>query len=107
MLNQVVLVGRITKLEELKKENDKTFTVITLAVPRSYKNAEGIYDTDFISCILWDNVAKSTLEYCNKGDIVGVRGRLQTKTIEENRTALELIAEKITFLSSKRKENEE
>ena len=110
MLNQLVLVGRLVRKPELREaENKKKYTFITLAVPRSFKNVNGEYDTDFIDCILWDNVAASTVECCNKGDVVGVRGRIQTRLIEQEETKknqLEVIAEKITFLSSKSKIDE-
>ena len=105
MLNQLVLVGRLVKKPELREaENKKKYTFITLAVPRSFKNIKGEYDTDFIDCILWDNVAASTVEYCGKGDIVGVRGRVQTRVVEKEETKkylLEVIAEKVTFLTNK------
>lgn len=104
MLNQLVLVGRLVKKPELREtENSKKYSFITLAVPRSFKNMNGEYDTDFIDCVLWDSVAASTVKYCNKGDIVGVKGRIQTRMVEkdENKKYLiEIIAEKVTFLSS-------
>ena len=107
MLNQLILVGRLVKKPELKEaENKKKYTFVTLAVPRSFKNINGEYDTDFIDCVLWDNVALNTVQYCNKGDIIGVRGRIQTRLVEKEDTknsVLEVIAEKITFLSSKDK----
>ena len=107
MLNQLVLVGRLVRQPELKEsENKKKYTYITLAVPRSFKNANGEYDTDFIDCILWDNVATNTVEYCKKGDIVGVRGRIQSRVIEEEnddkKSVIDIICEKVTFLSSKK-----
>lgn len=108
MLNQVVLVGRLVRKPELREsENGKRMSYITLAVPRSFKNMNGEYDTDFIDCLLWDNVAASTVEYCGKGDIVGVKGRLQSRIVEKetgNVNRLEVVAEKVTFLSSKSKE---
>lgn len=108
MLNQLVLVGRLVKKPELREaENKKKYAFITLAVPRSFKNVNGEYDTDFVDCILWDNVAANTTEYCNKGDIIGVRGRIQTRIIEKENTKntiIEVIAEKITFLTNKNKE---
>lgn len=108
MLNQLVLVGRLVKKPELKEAgNSKKYSFITLAVPRSFKNANGEYDTDFIECSLWDNVAVSAVDYCNKGDIIGVKGRLQTRVIEKENSkkyVLEVIAEKVTFLSSNKKE---
>ncbi len=110
MLNQVVLVGRVVKEVELKEtENAKKYSFITLAVPRSYKNMNGRYDTDFIECMLWDNVAKNVAEYCKKGDIIGVKGRLEVYQKEENDkkiSQLHLVADKVTFLSQKREDNE-
>ena len=104
MLNQVVLVGRLVRKPELREtEKGKKLSFITLAVPRSFKNMNGEYDTDFIDCILWDNIAVSTVEYCNKGDILGVKGRLQSRTIEKetgNLTQIDVVAEKVTFLSN-------
>lgn len=106
MLNQIVLVGRLVKKPELKEtENKKKYAYITLAVPRSFKNANGEYDTDFIDCALWDIVASNAAEYCHKGDIVGVRGRIQSRIVEKDdskETVIDIICEKITFLSSKK-----
>jgi len=74
MLNQTVLVGRLANDPELyETETGKKLTRITLAVPRTYKNINGEYDTDFIGCKLWQNVAQSTTDYCRKGDLVGMK----------------------------------
>ena len=104
MLNQVVLVGRLVRDPELRTtESNKNVTTITLAIPRSFKNMNGEYDTDFIDCILWESTAKSTSEYCKKGDIVGIKGRIQSRIVEkekEKKYLTEIIAEKVTFLSS-------
>lgn len=73
MLNQVVLVGRIVRTPELRvTDTGKKTTTVTLAIPRSYKNIEGEYETDFLDCTLWTNVAENTTEYCKSGDMVGV-----------------------------------
>ena len=69
MLNQVVLVGRIVKTPELRvTETGKKTATVTLAVPRNYKNMNGEYDTDFLDCTLWTNVAENTTEYCQTGE---------------------------------------
>ncbi len=112
MLNQTVLVGRLVRDPELREtDNGRKVTNITLAVPRSYKNLNGEYDTDFISCVLWKGVAESTVEYCKRGDLVGVKGRIQSRNIaledETKKQVVEVVAEKITFLSSKRSEETE
>lgn len=105
MLNQVVLVGRLVTNSEIKEtEEGKKVSNITIAIPRSYKNAEGEYETDFIQVVLWNGIAENTVEYCKKGDIIGVKGRLQTKDInlqdDKKRKVLQVIAEKVTLLSS-------
>ena len=107
MLNQIVIVGRLVRDPELREsENGKKFTNITLAVPRSYKNSNGEYEADFIDCRLWTGVAENTAEYCKKGDLLGVKGRVETRSIEnedkEKKEITEIIAEKVTFLSNKK-----
>ena len=106
MLNQVVIVGRLTADPEvINTESGKKKTTVCVAIPRSYKNPEGIYESDFIRCILWNGVASSTSEYCHKGDIVGVKGRLQSSSYEKDgevKYVTDFIAEKVTFLSSKK-----
>ena len=108
MLNQVVLAGRLVSDPEIyTTENNKKKTLVTVAVPRSYKNIDGNYDTDFIRCVLWNGIAESTCEYCKKGDIVGVKGRIQTSSAEaqsgDRKYYTDVIAEKISFLSSNKK----
>ncbi len=111
MMNNVMLVGRLANdIEKKKFENGKEVTRISLAVNRSYKNPDGVYETDFIDCILWDGLANNICEYCQKGDVIGIRGRLQVSYYEKDDTkhkAVEVIVEKLTFLSSKPKEAEE
>lgn len=110
MLNQIVLVGRLTKDPEVKEtENGKKVSRITLAVPRSYKNSDGEYESDFINCTLWTGIAENTAEYCKKGDLLGVKGRIETRTYEkdeEKKFVSEIIAEKVTFLTSKKQHEE-
>ncbi len=112
MLNQVVLVGRLTKdLETKELEDGKKVLNMTLAIPRSYKNADGVYETDFVDCTLWNQIAETTSEYCKKGDILGVKGRLQTDNYEKEDGSkvykLNVIAEKVTFLSSRSNDQKE
>ena len=102
MLNQIVIVGRLVRDPELRQtEGGKKVTNITLAVPRSYKNSSGEYETDFIDCVLWTGIAENTTEYCKRGDILGVKGRGQTKTFEtdkKKRYITEDVTEKDSFL---------
>lgn len=103
MLNQVMLVGRLVEKPEVKElENGKKGCIITIASPRAFKNENGEYDTDFIPCKLWERIATNAAEYCNKGDIVGVKGRLQSTG-----NKLEIMVEKLTFLSSSKAKDSE
>ena len=106
-MNNLMLVGRIAQdIEVTTLESGKEVTRVCVAVNRNFKNPEGIYETDFIYCILWDGLAKNIHEYCHKGDVIGIRGRLQTSTYEKDKvkhTVLEVIAEKLTFISSSKK----
>ena len=113
MVNQIILVGRLVKTPELElTDSGKKISTITLAVPRTYKNLNGEYDTDFIDCTLWTGVAENTSEYCKTGDILGVRARIQSRIIEKDDGTkykkMEIIAEKVSFLSSTKdkKDNE-
>ena len=110
MLNQIVLVGRLTRDIVVNKSDKGKVATISLAIPRSFKNSEGTYDTDFIDCVAFDVIAENTCEYCSKGDIVGVKGRVQSRVIEKDdkkETVMQVICEKVTFLSSKSKDEEE
>ena len=110
MLNQTVLVGRLTSNPEVNElESGKKVTNITLAIPRNYKNADGVYETDFIKCTLQNGIAENTAEYCKKGDIIGVKGRVETDTYEkdgERKNSMVIVAEKVTFLSSRTQEKD-
>ena len=105
MSNQVVLVGRLVGNPILEEnQNGKKVCIITLAVPRDFKNDEGIYETDFIKCTLCNVIAENTAEYCKKGDLVGIKGRLETSVYEkengEKYRITSVVAEKVSFLSS-------
>ncbi len=104
MLNTVMLVGRLTQDPEIRvTESNKEVVRICVAVNRSFKNPDGIYETDFIDCTLWEGLAKNLNEYCHKGDTIGIRGRIQTNYYEKDEQKikrLEIIAERVTFLSS-------
>ena len=100
MVNNLLLVGRLVSDPEINETENGKVTDITLAVPRSYKNEEGEYETDFIPVKLFRQIASTTVEYCRKGDLIGVKGRVARLSGEN----LKIVAEKITFLSSKPKE---
>lgn len=104
MLNQIIIVGRIARGPEFKElESGKKVVNITLAVPRSFKNVEGEYETDFLTCSLWDGVATNVNEYCKVGDLVGIKGRMASNVYEKDgqkHYTMDIIGEKVTFLTS-------
>lgn len=106
-MNQSFIVGRIVNDPKLHEMEDGTkVTYITVAVPRSYKNSQGEYPTDFIECSLRQAVAENTVAYCNKGDLVGLKGSIHSKENKnENgkRNELIFVADRVSFLSSKEK----
>jgi len=102
MINIISLVGRIARdLEITETENGKKILTLVVAVPRAYKNLNGEYETDFIPVRIGQgSMLETTKEYCLKGDLIGIKGRLE-KLENEN---LKVIAEKVTFLASRRDE---
>lgn len=108
MMNNAIVVGRIVRdLELHETENGHKVAELTLAVPRNFKNMDGQYDTDYLPCKLWKGVAETTAEYCKKGDLVAIKGRLQSRSYETEETrnnVIELIAERVSFLSTKKAE---
>ena len=111
MQNLVYLIGRLVSDPQLKKsDNSKDYSTITVAVQRSFKNPDGIYESDFIRCKLWNGIASTVTTYCKKGDLVGIKGRIQIRSYEENEETkyiTEIIVDKVSFLSSKRQEEAE
>lgn len=106
MINQVILVGRLTRDPELKTTSDgRAYMNVTVAVTRHYRNAEGELDSDFVQCILWRKTAENTALYCQKGSVVGVIGRIQTRSYENQEGkrvyVTEVVAENVQFLSKK------
>ena len=106
MYNLVYLIGRLTTdPEPHNTENGKQVLSINVAVQRGYKNAEGIYETDFIKCVLWDGIASRVSEYCKKGDLIALRGQIRTGSYvndkDEKKYTTEVLVEKISFLGTK------
>ncbi|MFV0381854.1 MAG: single-stranded DNA-binding protein [Breznakia sp.] len=106
MLNQIVIVGKVKEMPELKETNSSIkYALLTLDVNRNFKNSEGVFESDTIVCTLWRGIAESCLDVCEVGSLVGIKGRLQSRsyTNEENRTFInyEVIAEKVSFLDAK------
>ena len=106
MLNRIVLIGRLTRDPELKTTtNGISVATFTLAVDRAFKSKDGEKEADFISVVVWRGQAESCGRYLSKGKLCAVDGRLQIRSYEDKegnkRTASEVVAENVRFLSPK------
>lgn len=85
MINNVVLVGRLTRDPELRYTGSGTAVAnFTIAADRPFTNAQGERDTDFISCVIWRKQAENLANFARKGSLIGVEGRIQTRNYENN-----------------------
>ena len=111
MHNVVYLIGRLTKDPELKElENGSKVISANLAVQRSFKNGDGVYETDFVDCAMWNGIAENVSNYCHKGYLIGVKGRLQVIDYEKNgekKKNIEVVCEKVSFLAPRKNEIDE
>lgn len=110
MNNTVFLIGRLTRKPELQKSDDgKSYAYLNIAVPRSYKNEDGEYITDFIDCTTYGSIAEASCQYNDKGDLVGIKGQLSSISYEEDgikKHKLSLTAHKVSFLANHEKMQE-
>lgn len=105
-MNQVVLTGRLTKDPELRTTNsDKSVASFTIAVD---KYGEG---ADFINCVVWGKQAENLCKYQEKGSLIGLLGRISTRTYDDakgnKQYVTEVVADSIEFLGNKKKEETE
>ncbi|MDL4840944.1 single-stranded DNA-binding protein [Aquibacillus rhizosphaerae] len=106
MLNRVVLVGRLTKDPDLRyTPNGVAVANFTLAVNRPFSNQQGEREADFINCVVWRRPAENLANFMNKGSMVGVDGRLQTRSFEgqdgKRVFITEVVADSVQFLETK------
>ena len=97
------MIGRLVKDPELTKKDNKSSSKIVLAVKRALKNSDGIYETDFIGCTVWNVIAERICEYCHKGDLISVKGRIQNNNYikdEKMVYSYEIIADQISYIQS-------
>ena len=103
-MNQISLVGRMTRDPELHvTKSGRHFTYITLAINRNYRNTvTGLYETDFIPCKLWGKMAVNVVNHCEKGFLVGIVGRLESRSkndLKARNQILEVVADRVIFLA--------
>jgi len=104
MLNQVVLIGRLTRDPELRYTpgNGVPVATFTLAVDRPFANQQGEREADFINIVTWRKLAENCANYLQKGSLSAVTGRLQIRSYEDNqgikRKVAEVVADNVRFL---------
>lgn len=85
MINNVTLIGRLTRDAELRYTPSNIATAqFNIACNRNFKNANGEYDADFINCVMWREQAERFCNWTKKGMLVGITGRIQTRSYEGN-----------------------
>jgi len=101
MINRAVLTGRLTKNIELRSTVSGTSVApFTLAVARSIVR-EGQQQADFINCVVWGRLAETMAKYLNKGSLIGVEGRIQTRNYDDHGTTkyvTEVVIDNFSFL---------
>ena len=107
MINRVVLVGRMTRDPELKRTaQGAAVTTFTLAVNRNYTSKDGQEQADFINCVVWKKSAENVEKYCSKGSLVGVEGRIQTRSYDNSQGqkvyVVEVICDSVQFLDTRK-----
>lgn len=106
MLNRVVLAGRLTKDPDLRiTPNGVAVANFTIAVNRPFSNKEGEQDADFINCVVWRRAAENLANFQKKGSLIGVDGRLQSRSFDNQEGkrvfVTEVVADSVQFLESK------
>lgn len=106
-MNKIILTGRLTRDAELRyTTSNVAVSNFSLAVNRDFKNQEGEYETDFINCVAYRKLAETIAEYTRKGDKLGVDGRLQIRTYDNNEGkkvyVSEVVVNGIEFLEAKK-----
>lgn len=111
MINNVTLIGRLVAPPDLRKTpNNVSSLQGTLAVNRNFKNENGDREADFINFQAWRGTADIIAQYCSKGSLIGLTGRLQVRSYEKDgqrRYVTEVVAESVDLLESRNKQQEQ
>lgn len=104
-MNNCNFIGRLTMDPEAKSTaSGKALVNFSIAVDRGFKDSQGNRLVDFISCTAWDKTGTLITQYFHKGDLIGINGRLETRTYEDNgtkRTAYSIVVNNIDFIQGK------
>jgi single-strand DNA-binding protein len=106
MINRTVLVGRLTRDPELKYTNSgRAVASFNVAVNRQFTNSQGEREADFINCVIWNKTAENFCNFTRKGSLIGIDGRIQTRSYDNQQGTrvyvTEVVAENFSLLESK------
>lgn len=109
MINRAVLVGRMTRDPELRRTaKGDPVTSFTLAVNRNFTSKDGQQQADFINCLIWNKSAENVERYCSKGSLVGVEGRIQTRSYDnvqgQKVFVVEVFCDSVQFLDTRQQD---
>lgn len=112
MINNVVLVGRLTRDPEIRyTPQNQAVGTFGLAVNRQFKNANGERETDFINCVIWRQQAENLAKFAKKGALIGITGRIQTRNYENQQGqkvyVTEVVAENFQMLESNKAQGQQ
>lgn len=112
MINNVTLIGRLVAPPELKKTpNNVSVLQGTLAVNRNFKNENGDREADFINFQAWRGTADIIAQYCSNGSLIGLTGRIQTRSYDNQQGqrvyVTEVVAESVALLESRNKQQQQ
>lgn len=108
MINNVVLIGRLTRDVELRyTPSNIAVATFNLAVDRNFKNQDGEREADFINCVMWQKSAENLANWTRKGMLIGITGRIQTRSYENQQGqrvyVTEVVADNFQLLESRNK----
>lgn len=111
MLNSTCLVGRLTKDPELRyTPNNQAVATFSLAVNRNFKSQNGEREADFINCVIWRQQAENLANWCKKGALIGITGRIQTRSYENQQGqrvyVTEVVADNFQLLEFNKQNNQ-
>lgn len=111
MINNTVLVGRLTKDVDLRyTQSNVAVATFTLAVNRTFKNENGDREADFINCVMWRQQAENLANWAKKGALIGVTGRIQTRSYDNQQGqrvyVTEVVAEQFQLLESRNSQSQ-
>jgi single-stranded DNA-binding protein 4 len=108
MINNVTIVGRLTRDPELKyTPSNIAITTFNMAVNRNFKNQAGDREADFINCMIWRQQAENFANWCKKGNLVGITGRIQTRSYDNQQGQRVYVTEVVadSFQTLEKKDN--